>query len=193
MKKAIPFLLIFLCIMAFIISFAEADGILLIPEKEIISESKLPASVVTIEDEAFEGTALVKVEIPETAEKIGDHAFANISTLRSIRIPIRTSYIASTAFEGSNQTTITALGNSYARTWAKDHGLPFLPIVMFCASSQESTTQAFTLNRLTENIEKSDAVFKPENQWHRRVEEINVTRTEELIANHVQGRSPPMA
>lgn len=194
MKKAIPFLIILLCVLAFTISFAEAKGFVpAIPENEIVTEAKLPASLVTIEDEAFEGTSLVKVELPEGVGKIGEHAFANISTLCNIRIPITTSYIASSAFEGSNKTTITAPGSSYARTWAKNHGLPFSPIIMFCASVQSPSIQVITLNRSTEDIEgQAESDFKPETQW-RRIEEINITRTEELIANHVQGRSPPMA
>lgn len=194
MKKAIPFLVLLFCIMAFTISSAEAkDCIPLTTEKENVTEARLPASVVTIEDEAFEGTALVKVELPEGVETIGEHAFANISTLRNIQIPITTSYIASSAFDGSNRITITAPGDSYARTWAKNHGLPFSPIVMFCASSQGPSIQIITTNRSSEVIEGQDeSDINPENQW-RRIEEINVTRTEELIANHVQGRSPPMA
>lgn len=194
MKKVIPFLVLLLCILAFTISFAEADAFIPpIPENETVTEARLPASVVKIEDEAFEGTALVKVELPENVEAIGEHAFANISTLINIRIPITTTYIASSAFEGSNRTTITAPGNSYARTWAKNHGLPFSPIVMFCASLQGPSIQTITSNRLTKVIDgQTESGVKPENRW-RRTEEINVTRTEELIANHVQGRSPPMA
>lgn len=194
MKKAIPFLVILLCVLAFTISFADAEGFnQLIPEEEIITEARLPTSLVTIEDEAFEGTALVKVELPEGVETIGEHAFANISTLCNIQIPKTTSYIASSTFEGSNRTTITAPGNSYARTWAKNHGLPFSSIVMFCASSQGPSIQFLASSRSTEVIDtQTESDNKPGTQW-RRIEEINVTRTEELIANHVQGRSPPMA
>ena len=190
MKKIIPFLILLLCILTFTISYADAEGF--IQDNEIISEARLTASVVTIEDEAFEGTALVKVELPENVETIGEHAFANISTLRNIRIPITTSYIACSAFDGSNRTMITAPGNSYARTWAKNHGLPFSPSVMFCASAQGPSLQILTVKRAIEITEEAGTAFKPETRW-RRIEEINVIRTEELIANHVQGRSPPMA
>ena len=197
MKKALPFILILLCVLTFTISFAAAErGTFIgleIPEKEIITESKLPASVTIIEDEAFEGTTLVKVDLPETVTKVGERAFANISSLREVKIPIATKYIASTAFEGSYRTTITAPANSYARAYARNQGLPFSPIVMFCATTQAPSVSALSFNRSTEVVEtegKSD--FNPETQW-RRIEELNVTRTEELIANHVQGRAPPMA
>ena len=196
MKKVIPFILILLFILAFAISYASAERgvaiVLELPDKDSIPKSKLPAYVTVIEDEAFEGTALVKVELPETVRSLGERSFANISTLQEVRIPLATKYIASTAFDGSYRTTITAPANSYAKAYARTHGLPFSPIVMFCASVQGQLVQVVTLNRAAEIIDrhaKSD--FKPETQW-RRIEEINVARTEELIANHVQGRSPPM-
>lgn len=194
MKKAILLLIIMLCLLTLTISLAEAEGFIpFIPEDGIITEARLPASVTVIEDEAFEGTALVKVELPESVETIGERAFANISTLCKIRIPVTTSYIASSAFEGSNRTIITAPGNSYARTWAKEHGLPFSPIVMICASVQGPSIQILTSNRSTEVMDgQTESDNKPESQW-RKIEEINVIRTEELIANHVQGRSPPRA
>ena len=47
----------------------------------------LPASLQIIEAEAFEGTAIVTVDLPETVETIGERAFANIPTLRQITIP----------------------------------------------------------------------------------------------------------
>lgn len=197
MRKLLLVFLTLLCIMAFAVSCASADNsaaiVLELQEQKNIYESKLPESVELIEDEAFEGTALIKVEIPNNVVSIGERAFAGISSLREIRIPITTSYIADTAFEGSNRTTITAPGNSYARAYAKNHGLPFSPIIMFCASTQGTSLSALSFNRRTEvaeNDTKSD--FKPKTQW-RRIEEINISRTEELIANHVQGRSPPMA
>lgn len=197
MKKALPFILILLCTWAFTISLAIAERdpviILELQEKDAITEAKLPASVKTIEDEAFEGTAIVKVELPDSVESLGERVFANITTLREIKIPFTTRHIASSAFDGSNRTTIIAPANSYARTFARTHGLPFSPIVMFCASVQDPSVSVLNVNRSTEVIEtEAKANFSSETQW-RRIEELNITRTEELIANHVQGRAPPMA
>ena len=197
MKKALLFLLMFLCVLTFTISFATAEKetfiITELSDKEIIIEAKLPESVTIIENEAFEGTALVNVELPNTVTKVGDRSFANISTLREVRIPIATKYIASTAFDGSNRTMITAPANSYARAYARNHGLPFSPIVMFCATTQVAAVSTLSINRSAEVVEtegKTDV--NPEKQW-RRIVQFNISRTEELIANHVQGRSPPMA
>lgn len=195
MKKVLSFLLMLLCILIFTISLAAAERepfiVFELPEKEIITEAKLPESLITIEDEAFEGTALVKVELPETVTEVGERAFANIPALREVKIPLATKYIANTAFDGSYRTRITAPANSNARTYARTQGLPFSPIIMFCATTHVPSGSAPYVNKSTEVVgteRKSD--FKPETQW-RRIEEQNITRTEELIANHVQGRSPP--
>ena len=197
MKKKIIVALILLCVMAFAISYASAIGKTAItqelPEIEIMTEAILPESVTIIEDEAFEGTALLRVAVPDTVTEIGERAFANILSLRNVRITSTTTYIASTAFEDSNRTAITAPAKSYARTWAKDHGIPFSPIIIFCASTQTTATSVMFIDRSKEIIEPdSSSDCKPDNQW-RRIEEVNITQTEELIANHVQGRSPPMA
>ena len=197
MRKSIPFVLILLCVMAFAVSYASAEkGPAAAPEltKEATApEVKLPAFLSVIGDEAFEGTALVKVDLPQTVTEIGERAFAEISTLREVRIPAATSYIASTAFEGSNRTTITAPVNSYARKWAKNHGLPFSPVVMLCASSQGSSISVLSVNLKTEDAETgSQSAYKPETCW-RKIAEADITQREALIANHVQGRSPPMA
>ena len=197
MKKVLLFIVSLLCIMAFAISYATAERgiaiVLELREKEIIPESKLPESVEIIEDEAFEGTALRKIKLPDSADSVGERAFADIPTLREIRISIKTSYIANNAFEGSERTTIIAPANSYARAYAKNQGIPFSTIVMFCASTQGTMASTLSINRSTEILEsedKSDSI--PEHQW-RRIEELNIARTEELIANHVEGRAPPKA
>lgn len=189
MKKGITFVLIVLCVLVFAISYASARDI---PEKEIIVESRLPASLEIIGEEAFDGTALTKIELPSTVIQVGERAFANILSLREVSIPYLTRYIASNAFEGSNRTTITAPANSYARTYARTKDIPFSPIVMLCASTQASVATILSISRSKEILE-SDSSVRPilETQW-KRIEEINITRTEELIANHVQGRAPPI-
>ena len=43
---------------------------------------RFPASLQIIEEEAFEGTSIVIVDLPESVEEIGDRAFAEIETLK---------------------------------------------------------------------------------------------------------------
>ena len=59
---------------------------------------QLPVSLRVIEDEAFEGTAIVSAALPDSVESIGERAFANISALRSVKIPNATKEIAKSAF-----------------------------------------------------------------------------------------------
>lgn len=197
MKRIILLELFLFCIVAFTISFAAADTYTVsrfeLSEREVGQESRLPASLKIIEDEAFEGTALIEVELPDTVIKVGEYAFADISTLHTVKVLGKTTHIADSAFDDSNRVTITAPKNSYARSLANEKGIPFSPIVLFCASSQSSTISAITIDRSREIIETDSATeLRPETKW-RSFFEINITRTEEIIANHVQGRSPPMA
>lgn len=153
--------------------------------------SNLPASLQEIGDEAFEGTAIVKIEVPETVAIIGDKAFANISTLSTIRIPATTKSIALTAFDGSNNVTINAAPNSYARKFAKAAGIPFAPIATFCALNTGTISISNTDNHPHEAIETdSILVQKPEQRWRKR-EDIKTAGTLELILNDIQSRGPP--
>ena len=95
----------------------------------------LPASLQIIDDSAFEGTALVSVDIPESVTYIGENAFANIPSLLAVHIPDATQFIGKDAFTNSNKVTITASSNSYARTWAKDNGFRFQVLATFSASN----------------------------------------------------------
>ena len=154
---------------------------------------QLPASLKFIEDEAFEGTAIVVVDLPETVESIGENAFANIPTLRSIRIPDATKQIAKTAFAGSSNVTITAAPGSYARAWARENDVSFVPLTVMYAGTGSVQFSASTGNR----HEQIDAdVYGPAGgtekrpQW-RPLNEINTERYADHIANHISGRSPP--
>lgn len=60
----------------------------------------LPASLRTIEEEAFENLAAQAVFIPEGCESIGPHAFRGCESLLYVRIPSGTTAVDATAFEG---------------------------------------------------------------------------------------------
>ncbi len=88
----------------------------------------LPASLQTIEEEAFAGTAMENFEFPEALTDVGDQAFADISSLESVTIPPTDGLtISDTAFEGSD-VLIRGEEGSYAETWADENGVPFIPV-----------------------------------------------------------------
>ena len=160
------------------------------------TSSTLPASLIIIDESAFEGTALVSVELPETVEYIGDKAFANIMPLRSIHIPDNAEYIGKDAFTGSSQVTITAYSNSYARTWAQDNGIPFAPIAALTASNGTQQITGLNLNRTTQDpLTSNETTQAPKySEQNGRTEgEIKAAKHVKCFAFSIQGRSPPMA
>ena len=155
---------------------------------------KLPASLQVIEDEAFEGTSLFSVELPDSVVTIGERAFSNISTLHAVSIPDSVTYIARNAFTGSKNVTITASPGSYARTWAKENGVPFHSIIVLYAGTGHLLQIGSALDKFDSIEIITDSVRKKTDlgtQW-RAVGEIAASKYKECIANHVQGRSPPV-
>ena len=85
----------------------------------------LPASLVTIEDSAFEGIGAEKVEVSGNVSSIGARAFADCRNLTAIRIPATVETIHDTAHEGSDGVTIYGEAFSEAARHAEANGIPF--------------------------------------------------------------------
>ncbi len=153
---------------------------------------KLPAGLQIIEDEAFEGTAIVVIDLPETVESIGEQAFANIATLRKVNIPEKTKQIARTAFAGSNNVTITGAPGSYARTWARENAIPFTPILVMYAGTDDLLLSGYftTQNNIIDLNSRITGKNQNNHQW-RPVEENKAEHSKEFKTNHVLGRAPP--
>ncbi len=83
----------------------------------------LPAGTVRIEREAFAGINAEEVVIPDGCEYIGPMAFANCPTLRLINIPDSVTFIADSAFTGTNVTILQEGVSGYGRQYAQQHGL----------------------------------------------------------------------
>lgn len=154
----------------------------------------LPASLRSIEEEAFEGTAIVSVRLPEKVESIGERAFANIPTLWLIRIPDATKTIAGNGFEGSDQVTIVAAPGSYARAYASENGLRYIPSAVMYAGVDEAQVSANANDRrIGMEIDwHDDAEEETASSRWRPVEEIKAEQFREYIANIMIGRAPPV-
>lgn len=85
----------------------------------------LPASLVTIWDEAFGSTAAETVILPDSLVVIGERAFADNLNLKEITIPESVNYIGDQAFEGVFGLTIRGAEDSYAARWAQAHDIAF--------------------------------------------------------------------
>ena len=88
----------------------------------------LPASLTTIEDEAFEGGAFRYVQLAEGTASISSRAFADCPNLRYIYIPEATGTIAKDAFEGVTGLTILGRSGSYAEFYAQRNGIAFVAV-----------------------------------------------------------------
>ena len=65
-----------------------------------LKEVSLPASLLEIQDSAFDGCDLRSLSLPEGVYKIGDRAFCN-AHLTSLTLPIGLQIIGSMAFSGA--------------------------------------------------------------------------------------------
>ncbi len=154
---------------------------------------KLPAGLKIIEDEAFEGTAIVFIDLPETVESIGEQAFANITTLRKVNIPERTKQISRIAFAGSNNVIINCFPGSYGRTWAQDNGIPFVSImVIYAGTSALQISDKINSQSTVNYLSNADAsITERKHQW-RPVRDIYEDHNKEFETNRVLGRAPPV-
>lgn len=155
----------------------------------------LPDSLVTIEESAFEGSAIVSVDLPDSIEIIGDYAFANIQSLKKISLPNSIQFVDKNAFKGSDQLTITGAPKGYANTFAKENGIPFNPIASFYAYSKTIQITVLTNNKtelqrvlLIEETTEQQTM----NPTGRMAGELNASRYESYTAFYIQGRSPPI-
>ena len=86
----------------------------------------LPNGLITIEEEAFQGSNFKTIKCPETLESIGSKAFYNCESLRQIYIPENVQYIAEDAFEGCNFIVIWGIAGSEAELFALEKDILFI-------------------------------------------------------------------
>ena len=87
----------------------------------------LPAALVAIEEEAFEGIDAARVEITENVISIGPRAFADCKNLTELVIPATVQTIDDTALDGSLNVTIYGEADSEAQRFADANSIPFVP------------------------------------------------------------------
>lgn len=86
----------------------------------------LPASLIAIEDQAFEGTVMKDAFLPATLTTIGERAFAGNLQLRRIIIPKSVSYIGDHAVEPVSGLTVYGEAGSFAAKWTREHNYTFV-------------------------------------------------------------------
>lgn len=199
MKNKIHFGMLVILFMALVLSFslAKASNETGDPDyKKSIDFSEgpgfeLPESIKIIEEEAFEGTAIVKAKLPHGVEQIGSRAFAKIKTLLNIHIPTTAKTIAASAFSGSDSVTISVASNSYAWKYAKANSFRFVLFETFNANTHKFSNSIIAVKELdaidTETSEKQ----KCEDKWQK-YEEIKAFNINDRLFTKIQGRAPPI-
>lgn len=71
-------------------------------------------------------TTVVSVNIPNTAESIGDNCFKGCENLKKVTVPASVTEISETAFSGCTDVTIYCYSGSYAETYAEIHGINYV-------------------------------------------------------------------
>ncbi len=99
-------------------------GVRLIRSHDALEALTLPAGTEAIQSEAFEGTAIELVVIPQGCGSIGEHAFANCPSLAEVRVPagLDAGSIDDDAFFGSEDAIIVTTDPDL-QAWAADHGM----------------------------------------------------------------------
>lgn len=166
-----------------------------LPIMEAGSDSSLPASLVSIEDGAFEGTSLSSVTLPENVEEIGDSAFANNNSLLMVTIPGTVERIHDKAFAGSTDVTIRTASGTYAKYWVQRHGLPYVLVPFFVNSADRGPIAAVlsALRTGRERVQRTGvcAAEKKANRTGRPAEEIKLPRYTGNASELVQSRYFP--
>ena len=88
-----------------------------------IPETIVGYPVTRIADDAFKGTAVTSVIVPDTVTEIGWHAFADCTSLTSVTLPASVTSIGYGAFDGCPGLTVYCPRDSYAAQFAISFGL----------------------------------------------------------------------
>ena len=88
----------------------------------------LPTGIKTAKENAFAGIGADVVYVPDGCAKLKDYAFSACPNLRKIRFP-KDCEIEDAVFYGCAELiAIYAPGGGTTRQWAKDNGVPFMPM-----------------------------------------------------------------
>jgi hypothetical protein len=159
--------------------------------------NKLPSSLEVIDAEAFAGTALTAVELPENTAEIGDYAFANNSQLEYIYFPVSLKYISNNAFEGSQKSMFFGSYRSYAYGWAGRNTGRFSVVPTIRARTEKTAAILNSDNETRcekEEKKSSDTSVqqsKDRKQNGRTIGEMKATRGRRISSVYVQSRFFP--
>ena len=108
----------------------------------------IPDSVTSIGDYAFDHcTSLTSVTIPDSVTSIGYSAFSNCTSLTSVTIADSVTSIGWNAFNGCENVTIKGKAGSYAETYAKSEGIPFIAVTFPLSNTSKLSADSVILGK----------------------------------------------
>lgn len=94
-----------------------------------IKSVTIPNSIATIGSYSFYGCSnLERAELPSSVTNIKAATFYGCASLTEITIPASVTQIAANAFIGCDNLTIKSEGDSYAESYAAEHGIKFIDV-----------------------------------------------------------------
>ena len=103
---------------------------------ETIKKSVLPISLTIVSEEAFEGTALSAVNLPNSVISVGDRAFSNNDQLLVVTLSDELTELQGNPFAGSQNVTLSGSIKSYGRDWALGHGIRYILEIRLAAKEE---------------------------------------------------------
>ncbi len=165
----------------------------------IAEENALPGHLKIIGEEAFEGTAITNISIPESVEKIENRAFADIEQLLLANISADTIQISENAFDGKHKLILRGLAGSDAQNWAKRRNIPFSIMeqirkmnetiyVVYKPSHKENKKQPYLINSTFNN--DTDQIYSRHGTY-RTIGELKASCYTGIASVYVQSRYFP--
>lgn len=168
-RAIVAFFLLFCFATIIFIGLASASELEL--NKPILLNN-LPTSLITIEESAFEGTALSSVRMTENVTKIEDNAF-----------------------DVDKGLIIQAGSGTFAKFWAEKHGFHFVLESFFTQVTEKDCNAALLLDKgcKRDDLREAGSCFaeKQERRTGRPFEETKIARYQGLASEHIQSRFFP--
>lgn len=149
--RKVIFLTVF-AVVSLLFAFAQAD------------EFKLPEGLKCIDEEAFSGTAIREVTLPESVVHVGENAFAYTEKLESVRIPECTTLFSDSGIYRGGMITRTPFRNQQQPLQQIRDIARALPSAGFSNGKKETSFRRITREEilLTQSVQSD---------WARRYEE----------------------
>lgn len=90
------------------------------------ADNVLPSALQEIDKEAFAGTAIQTITLPDGVLSVGDNVFVDNAFLTDIFIPASVEDISDSAFPKDSDFIIRGIERSFVGDWAKKHNIPFV-------------------------------------------------------------------